>query len=212
QTASKTLALTITSGLAINTVALPNGVVTQPYPGATFQAQGGTLPYTWSASGLPAGMSLSAAGVLGGTPSVVGTFSVTITLRDSSTPQQTVSRTYPLGINLIPAPLFTVSITAQPVKITDQPGATLHLDQGYPLPLDVQLALVFAPNAAGVPTGSYSSAALQFASGGKSTTVTVPPNSTSWPIPSIQVGDVAGTVTVVLSSVTISGTGQVLQL
>ena len=212
QTASKTFGVTIASDPAITTVTLPDGFVTQPYPALTLQALGGATPYSWSATGLPAGLSLSAGGVLDGTPSALGSYSVTITLRDSSTPPRTASRTYPVSINLIPAPLFTVSIGAQPTKITDQPAATLHLDQPYPLPLIARLTLTFAPNASSVPSGSYSSAALQFASGGKNTSVTVPPNNTSIPLPNIQVGDVAGTVTVALSSVTISGTDQALPI
>jgi hypothetical protein len=87
------------------------------------------------------------------------------------------------------------------------------LNQAYPLPLDAQFTLSFSPNAAGLPiTGNYSSRALQFASGGKSTTVTVQPNNTSWPIPPVQIGDVAGTISVTLVSVRVSVTGQALQL
>jgi hypothetical protein len=108
--------------------------------------------------------------------------------------------------------LFTISITAQPTKITDQPGATLHLDQPYPLPLIAQLTLTFVPNASSVSSGSYSSAALQFATGGKSATVTVPPNSTSLILPGIQVGDVAGEISLTLAGVTVSGSAQTLPL
>jgi hypothetical protein len=55
---------------------------------ATFSAAGGTGPYTWSlASGtLPTGLSLSAAGVLSGTPTVPGTYSFQIEVTDSSAP------------------------------------------------------------------------------------------------------------------------------
>jgi Putative Ig domain len=51
----------------------------------TLSASGGTAPYTWSATGLPTGLSISSGGVISGTPSVVGSFSVTVTAHDSTT-------------------------------------------------------------------------------------------------------------------------------
>ena len=59
--------------LAITVAAapLPSGVVGTAY-NQTLTASGGTGPYTWSAVGLPAGLTLSAAGVLSGTPTSVG--------------------------------------------------------------------------------------------------------------------------------------------
>ena len=47
----------------------------------TLQAAGGTIPYTWSVTSgsLPDGLTLSAAGLLSGTPSAAGTFAFTIT-------------------------------------------------------------------------------------------------------------------------------------
>src|SRR4051794_36280224 len=45
-----------------------------------------------SVTGLPAGMSLSAAGVLGGKPTGFGTFTGRFTVADGSSPRQTVGR------------------------------------------------------------------------------------------------------------------------
>ncbi len=61
------------------------GYIGQPYVGQ-MTATGGTEPYTWSVSGgaLPAGMSLSSGGALGGTPMAGGTFSVTIQVTDNA--------------------------------------------------------------------------------------------------------------------------------
>jgi hypothetical protein len=48
-------------------------------------ASGGTGPYTWTASGLPAGVSINATtGVITGAPTAVGNSSVTATARDSA--------------------------------------------------------------------------------------------------------------------------------
>jgi serine protease len=47
-------------------------------------ASGGTAPYTWTASGLPTGLSISGSGAISGTPSAAGSFSVTATAKDST--------------------------------------------------------------------------------------------------------------------------------
>ncbi|HVV20126.1 MAG TPA: putative Ig domain-containing protein, partial [Pseudonocardiaceae bacterium] len=47
-------------------------------------ASGGTAPYTWTASGLPTGLSISSSGLISGTPSTAGTYSVTATATDST--------------------------------------------------------------------------------------------------------------------------------
>jgi len=56
-------------------------------------ASGGTAPYTWSATGLPPGLSINAStGLISGTPSTAGTYTVTVTARDSA--NQTGSATF----------------------------------------------------------------------------------------------------------------------
>jgi hypothetical protein len=47
-------------------------------------ASGGTSPYTWTATGLPTGLSISSGGLISGTPSAAGTFTVTATAKDST--------------------------------------------------------------------------------------------------------------------------------
>ena len=47
-------------------------------------ASGGTAPYTWTASGLPAGLSISSSGLISGTPTTAGTSNVTVTAKDST--------------------------------------------------------------------------------------------------------------------------------
>jgi predicted extracellular nuclease len=50
----------------------------------TLTATGGTAPYMWAATGLPAGLAISTQGVISGTPSAVGTSAVTATAADST--------------------------------------------------------------------------------------------------------------------------------
>src|SRR6185437_8997610 len=78
-----------TTALAITTTSLPNGTVGTPYS-ATLTASGGNQPYSWSfASGrMPAGLSLNSNGVISGTPTAAGTFSLGLTLKDKSKPPQ----------------------------------------------------------------------------------------------------------------------------
>ncbi|NMG56547.1 Ig-like domain-containing protein [Aromatoleum aromaticum] len=61
---------------------LPTGTINQPYV-ALLTASGGTVPYTWSAASLPTGLSVSAEGVVSGTPTVGGTFDVALTVKDA---------------------------------------------------------------------------------------------------------------------------------
>ena len=73
--------------LAITTPeVLTNGTVQVKYK-ATLTAVGGTLPYKWalaSGSKLPAGLSLSAAGVISGKPSKPGPFGFTVKVTDAA--------------------------------------------------------------------------------------------------------------------------------
>ncbi len=91
-TASRTFGLTVRPAkLAVAITSLPAGTIKQPYS-AIVTATGGTTPYSWSATGLPAGLNLnSATGVLSGTPTKAGTYNVRVKVTDSSTPVQTAS-------------------------------------------------------------------------------------------------------------------------
>ncbi|BCB83031.1 hypothetical protein Psuf_003440 [Phytohabitans suffuscus] len=68
-------------------------------------ASGGTAPYTWSATGLPAGLSISSStGVVSGTPTSTGTFSVTVTATDSAVPARVGSTSYTWTVSSAPIP------------------------------------------------------------------------------------------------------------
>ena len=86
-TATKTLMITVRSGLSITTATLNDAVVGSAYS-ATLAASGGISPYTWSVTSgtLPTGLMLApATGVIGGTPTAAGPYSFTVQVKDSST-------------------------------------------------------------------------------------------------------------------------------
>jgi len=61
-------------------------------------ASGGTAPYTWTASGLPAGLSISSStGTISGTPTTAGTSSVSVTATDSAAHSGSVSFSWTVG-------------------------------------------------------------------------------------------------------------------
>jgi type II secretory pathway pseudopilin PulG len=76
---------------------LPNACTSAAYS-ATIYPDGGMPPYSYSYSGLPAGLTGSGA-TISGSPSATGTSSVTVTVTDSQTPvPRTVKRTYGLSV------------------------------------------------------------------------------------------------------------------
>jgi sugar lactone lactonase YvrE len=97
KTASKELSITVaaagSSGLSITTTSLPSATVGSGY-GQGLAATGGQTPYGWSvSSGLPPGLAINATfGSIFGTPTAAGTFSFTVTVGDSSSPQKTASK------------------------------------------------------------------------------------------------------------------------
>ena len=100
QSVTKQFTLTVTAGLSITTAMLPEGVIGVNYS-TTVAAAGGATPYRWSASGLPAGITMnSGTGMISGTPSAAGSSPVNITVTDSTTPTQvSASRQFTLTIN-----------------------------------------------------------------------------------------------------------------
>ncbi len=94
----------------------PCGCVTVSNPGAqtstagtaitpvTHTATGGTTPYSWSATGLPPGLSINGTnGTISGTPTTAGSYSVTVTVTDSSSPALSGTASY--GWTVDPAPV-----------------------------------------------------------------------------------------------------------
>jgi len=90
--------------LSIVTTSFPSGQIQVSYS-ASLQATGGTVPYTWSVlSGqLPTSLSLSSStGAISGIPTVAGSFSFTIQVKDSA--GATTSAVFSLNIATTPPP------------------------------------------------------------------------------------------------------------
>jgi PKD repeat protein len=80
----QTYALRVCPVVAIAPTTLPEGAVGTAYSQA-LTGSGGTGPYTFAASGsLPPGLALSPTGVLSGTPTQTGSFSLTVTATDAN--------------------------------------------------------------------------------------------------------------------------------
>jgi subtilisin family serine protease len=100
------------SAPSITTSALPNGSVDAAYT-ASLAAVGGSAPYTWSATGLPAGLSLSNDGTLSGTPESAGssTATFTVTGADALASSRTLSITIDPPRDVTPPAIDALSFT-----------------------------------------------------------------------------------------------------
>jgi hypothetical protein len=94
------------SGLTISTECPLPDITESMLISTLFTAHGGTPPYNWTATGLPAGVSFSATGALSGTPAA-GSISFSVQAADQQ--KQTASSSCSLRINPKPA-ISTTSI------------------------------------------------------------------------------------------------------
>jgi hypothetical protein len=159
----------------------------------TLTAAGGVPPYTWSATGLPAGMNLDAAtGILSGTPSTPGSYSFAVRVTDSV--RTTATDLFRISVGIPSLPVFTLDGLPATADPASQPKLRLLLSSGFPVPLTGQLVLSFAPDS-GAGDGT-----IQFSQGGRSASFKIDPNSTeasfSAPDFALQTGTVAGTIRV----------------
>ncbi len=154
--------------LVISTTTLPNGTENTSYS-QTLSATGGVTPYSWAlASGtLPTGLSLSATGVISGTPTAAGNFSFTVKVSDAESPPQTA--TQPLGITINSVTTGLNITTTSPL-----PGAT----QNSAYSTTVTASGGTPPYTWSLGTGSALPAGLSLTSGSPSATISGKPTTT----------------------------------
>lgn len=161
---------TLTIGAATLTMTPPAGdlalVYNAPYS-QSFEASGGTAPYTYAvtAGTLPAGITLSSAGQMTGTPTVPGDYPVTITATDASTGSGapfSVAQAYVLRVGAatititpatLPTPLVGVAYTQQ---LTASGGAAPYTFAVSAGTLPTGLSMSPAGQISGSPTASGS--------------------------------------------------------
>jgi eukaryotic-like serine/threonine-protein kinase len=123
QNASATFTLTVSApALTLAGGTLASGTSGAAYA-ATVAAAGGSGTDTYSAAGLPAGLAMSAAGTISGTPTTAGTFAVTVTVTDTAA--QTAKGTYTITIAqkvvTSPTPTPTPTKSASPTPSPSTP-------------------------------------------------------------------------------------------
>lgn len=117
--------------LVVGKAPLPAAVINVPYS-ATLTSTGGVGPFTWAlASGtLPAGLNISSEGVIGGTPTALGTTSFKVQVTDSQTPTAAVDiASKSLTVNL---PLAVSTTTLASGSIGVPYSAVLSASGGVP--------------------------------------------------------------------------------
>jgi len=161
------------SDVAIQSVGLPGGVVGSQYS-AVLRASGGALPFTWSATGLPAGLTISSQGVISGTPSAESNSTVQLTVTDAN--GVTDSASFSLRVNGSSSAALRVATDSVPTGVvgTTYPSLTFTAENGV---------APYTWSASGVPAG------LTFSSGGK---LTGTPTSAGQGLITVQVTDAEG--------------------
>ncbi|MGA2050507.1 MAG: Ig domain-containing protein, partial [Terracidiphilus sp.] len=164
------IALTV---LTITTTSLSNGTAGSSYS-SSITASGGTTPYTYSASGLPSGMSIgSSTGAITGTPAQgsVGTASVAVTVLDSTQPtKQSATAKLSLTIQASKLVITTASLanatagSSYSASITASGGTTPYTFKATGLPSGLSI---------GSSTGAITGTPAQSSVGTASVAITV---------------------------------------
>jgi len=195
-TANQSYTVTIAAPpITVTPTSLPNGTLGTPYSEQLTAAGGaGGYVFTVGSGALPAGITLSSAGLLSGTPTAAGAFSFAVSVADSK--QATASQNYQLRISTPPVSTPTVTGVGSTAPPAQQPTISVQLGQPYPTDLTGTVTLTFAPT-----SGNVDDPSIQFSSGGRSATFTVPAGQTVAVFPatvSLGTGTVAGTITLTL--------------
>jgi len=176
------------AAIVFATTSLPDGTVGTPYNQTI--SIGGALPpstFTIDSGALPDGIALNV-GTLSGTPTKAGVFPFVVRVTDAS--GNTATQAYQITIvapPLSPPTVTGVNATEPPAE---QPTAAIQLAAPYPADLSVTITLTFASAVGGVDDP-----AIQFSTGGRTVTITIPAGTTVSPNVTFSTGTVAGTIT-----------------
>jgi hypothetical protein len=190
----KAFTLSAAAGLTFVTpAALPDAIAGTTYS-FTLRAAGGQTPYSWRITdgALPGGLSLNAnSGLISGTPADAGTFNFTIEVSDPGGLKGALIHT--IVSNLPTVPSLAVAGVPASLGALQQPAFDLTFANPYPVAVTGRLNLTFVP-ASGMPDDP----SVQFSSGGRSATFTIPANDTHAAFSvarlALQSGSVAGTI------------------
>jgi len=202
--ATKAITVNVAAGVAITTTSLPGGTVGTAYS-ATVQVTGGQSPYVLkiSSGNIPTGLTFSSAGLLAGQPTAAGSFTFTVQADDANLINTT--RTYTVVIALPSTPRLTVTSSLTTPGPTQQTNIGVTLSGTFPVTITGRLVLTFAPDT----VNGADDASIQFASGGRVASFTVPAGSTqatfSLPNLGLQLGSTAGTITITMDQVRANG-------
>lgn len=179
------------NALQVTTATLPD--ITPTFTGTliTLSGSGGVFPYTWSAFGLPAGLTLdSATGVLTSAGIAAGSYPITFTVTDNNTPKSTSSRTLTLNVGA-----FGIATTSMTTWTQNSAGYSFTLQSSGTPTAPVTWSAVGLPTGlnlasgtgviTGTPSGSGTSDVIVTLtdSAAKSVTKHIPININ--PVPSI---------------------------
>ncbi len=124
QPANEVAILLYPPAITLSPVNLPDGLINTPY-NQTITASGGTPPYTFSAMGLPPGLSISTSGVISGTPTTGGQGGFTLTVQDSNPADPAGSVSYSLNID---SPGFSITPASTSATVNAGQSATYTLN------------------------------------------------------------------------------------
>jgi hypothetical protein len=141
----RTTTIVGSAALAATPLPLPDAVQGTPYSGSPVSVAGGLAPLTYASGDLPAGLVIdSSNGLITGTPSVSGGFTIHVDVRDAEAPSQTatVATTLqvaiaPLALHVVTPPEGHVGIPFDAVPVTASNGTvpyTYALGAGRLLP------------------------------------------------------------------------------
>jgi hypothetical protein len=200
-TAQKQFTLSIGTGITFATPAsLPSAVAGASYS-FTMLASGGQPPYSWSITqgALPGGLSLNAAsGLIGGTPAAPGTFNFTVQVSDAT--NIAASRVQSIVVGLPGLPAISIDGFSGAMQPLQQPPVNIALSSPFPAPITGTVSLSFAP----AGPNPMDDPSIQFSTGGRTATFTIPANTTQATFGvsqfAVQTGSVAGTITLSIVS------------